>query len=202
MTTFYRVCRAICLFWLRLSGFHVYGKENVPPDRSLVIVANHSSLTDPIILACAFPYQIFFMAKDEFRQNSFMRWLLLKLGAFFVKRGEADLAAIRSAVQVLQKDRALGIFPEGHRNLKPELDEFKQGPLFIAYRAHVRILPVAIVNANHFMRFWKRNKRVIIGRPMEILSPKAEGGKSLAEYNDELKQIVAELWEKGNNIQD
>jgi len=191
---FYRFARGFCSFFFKLSGYKVIGKENIPEDKSIIIVANHTTAIDPILLACAFPYQIRFMAKDEFRQNSFTRKLMNGLGAVFVKRGEADLAAIRTMIKLLKEENAIGIFPEGSRNHDTELQDFKSGPVFIAYKTSCRILPVGIKNAKDFLCFWRKDKAIIIGKPIKVVMEDGiDRARALDEFSLKLQSEVRDL---------
>ena len=105
----YYIIRAI-LLPLSISYFGNQGKENLPTEGSAIIFSNHTSLFDPIVLGCLLPRKIYFMAKQElFRIKPFA--LFMKgLGAFPVKRGTADISAVKTALYTLRKGEVFGIF--------------------------------------------------------------------------------------------
>lgn len=194
MNPFYRFCRRLVRIWLWLSGTEYIGLEHIPADQAVLIAANHNSLGDPPMVGCAFPYQVFFLGKEELGQNPLLRKVFAALGTVFLKRGEADLAALRKALVMLKENKAVGIFPEGHRYEGDEIvGEFKQGVTFIAYRAKVKIIPVATINAGDILRFWKRDKKVVIGPPIEIEAGQCTSGEVLDKYTELLRHTIKEM---------
>lgn len=201
MNGLYRFARALTGLLLRLGGFVVTGQEHIPENESVLILANHTSFGDPVALASAFPYQITFIAKEEFLKNWFTRTLFGKgLGCTFLKKDEGDLGAIRVSMQALKSNKSVGIFPEGKRNFDHQLGEFKAGATFIAARAKVRVLPVAILNGGDLFRIWKRNIRVLIGQPLEVPLMTRASKESMAQYTELCREKVAELLAEGQTL--
>jgi len=195
MQLLYKTAAVLIAPLCKLCGLKVYGKENIPQGYvPIVAVGNHSSLADPIILGCAFlPRQIFFVAKKEFENKFLLGKLFSKLGAIYVDRNANDLSAIKKSVAVLKENKVLGIFAEGKRYKGEGLTEFKQGPVFIAYKGDSVIVPVGIRNASHLFCFWKRDCEIRIGQP--ILIDKSEGKlhEIMDIYTDRVKKAVEEL---------
>lgn len=127
--------------------FKVSGLENIPAGGAIV-AANHISLWDPPVIACAMPRQLHFMAKEELFRNPAFNWLIRKLGAFPVKRGSPDRTAIRNAITLLQEGSILGIFPEGTRSKNGILGAPEPGLALIAIKAGVPIIPTAVIGTN------------------------------------------------------
>ncbi len=204
MSPFYRFIRGLLKIWLWLSGTEYIGLENIPQNEPLMVISNHSSLGDPAMVGCAFPFQIVFLAKSELGKNSLLGYLFAKLGVVFLKRGEADLASLRKAIKVLSEEKTVGIFPEGHRTPGVILGDFKQGAAFIAYKAGVRILPMATINSKDILRFWKRNKKVIIGRPIKIEKEALNTNEVLEKYtaimHGEVKNLILDY--TGSNTEE
>lgn len=142
----------------------VEGLENFPKQGKTIIYSNHISLLDPIILGCILPRQIFFMAKVELFKNPLFRGILKQLGAFPVKRGAADLSAIKNSLQVLKQGKVFGIFPEGTRSKNGEILPFSHGIASIAHKSKAQIVPVAILgNYKPFRRL-----KIIIGEQLDF----------------------------------
>ena len=89
------------------------GQENVPSSGRLVVAGNHDSMLDPFILAAAIPRPIRYLGKSELWKVPGLRWWLGTLEAIPVHRGGSDLAAIAAAIEALEADEVVGIFPEG-----------------------------------------------------------------------------------------
>lgn len=142
----------------------VEGKENFPKTGKVIIYSNHISLMDPIVIACTLPRRIYFMAKAELFKNPVFGFILKNVGAFPVKRGTADLSAIKNSLQVLKDGKVFGIFPEGTRGKQGEIQHFSHGVASIAHRSKAQIVPIAIVGEYKLFR----PMRIIIGRPLEF----------------------------------
>jgi 1-acyl-sn-glycerol-3-phosphate acyltransferase len=158
----YRIIRDILkpIFYL-LYNIKVEGRENLPENGPLIICANHTNAIDPIILAVSMPYNISSMAKAELFKNKLFGLFLSKVGVFPVKRGEADIKSIKTALKVLKENKILGIFPEGTRNKTNEI-KAEPGVAMLAIRAESPVLPIAIVSNYKFF-----NKTIVkIGKPM------------------------------------
>lgn len=126
------------------------GEEFVPSEGPLLVVSNHVSNADPIILELAFPRPLFFMGKSELFQNPVFRLILRRFGGFPVERGTADRAALRHALLVLEHGIALGIFPEGGRSRTGALVRGLPGAGLLALESGARVLPVAIYGTEYF----------------------------------------------------
>lgn len=135
----YPIFKLIFLFKVKDRPKHI-------PEKNLIICANHKSLLDPILLALASKREINFMAKKELYNNKFFGYILRKLYAFSVDRGNNDIDAVRQSIKVLKQDKLLGIFPEGTRVKDSEIsrENFKDGVALIATKTNSNILPVRI----------------------------------------------------------
>lgn len=193
MQPLYRFGWIIFRIWAALTGVKVIGRENIPKDQEVVVVGNHTSYMDPLIVGMAFPYELHFLAKSEFAENSFIKNLFLALGVIFLKREDSDLTAMKKAVKVLHKKEAVCIFAEGRRNFDKELASFKQGAVFIANIAKAPIIPVAVYNSTNFFRFWKRNVVIKIGELITIPYDQKSNRELLDEYTDLLRQKIDSL---------
>ena len=98
-----------------LHPISVEGVENVPADGGVLLCPNHSSNWDPILVVLALPvnFRIHMMGKEELFQNPVVNWVLRKLGGFPVSRGNADIKAVKTAIQAIKSGDNLMMFPEG-----------------------------------------------------------------------------------------
>lgn len=122
------------------------GKEQIPAFGELVLCCNHQSLWDPILLAAPCGRQIHYMAKSElFLQHGILFEKLLRaLGAFPVKRNQADLGAVRHSLELLKAGEIVGIFPQGGCVQAGLPFASKSGAVRIAAHSGAPILPAAI----------------------------------------------------------
>ncbi len=130
--------KIFCRIFFRIK---VIGKENIPKEGALILCANHTSNWDLPFLFCFFPREVRFIAKEEIFSWFFIGSLARFVGAFPVKRGKADLKAMKTALEVLKKDEVLGIFPEGTRMHDEDAENAKAGVALFAYQSKADILP-------------------------------------------------------------
>lgn len=161
--TFYKVARGLFRGLLRLKGYKIEGFENFPQQGPVIIACNHVSLWDPIVVGCALDRQIFFMAKEELFSNSVFGKVLIKLGAFPVKRGRGDISAIRKSLAVLKEGHVLGLFPEGTRSLTGEIQEALSGIVLIMEKTKAPIVPVKVYNTKNLITQKQGKIRVKVG---------------------------------------
>jgi 1-acyl-sn-glycerol-3-phosphate acyltransferase len=123
------------------------GRDRVPPG-PLVVAANHFSHLDPVIVAIAARRPIRFLAVDElFGRSAFFDGLTLWLGAIPLPRSRAPLGALRLALTELKAGTAVGVFPEGMRVWSWGETPPKRGAAWLARRAGVPLLPVAVAGS-------------------------------------------------------
>lgn len=137
--------------------------DHVPREGSAVICSNHLSLLDPPLIGSSIKRHVHFMAKEELFRIPVLSYFLPKIHAFPVKRGQSDMKAIKTAIQVLRSGELFGIFPEGTRAKEGADSEAEEGAVFIALKAKAPIVPVAIVGPYRFFR----PIRVVFGEPID-----------------------------------
>jgi 1-acyl-sn-glycerol-3-phosphate acyltransferase len=122
----------------------VSGAEHVPKEGAAILTANHKSFWDSFFLGICTRRHLRFMAKTELIQGRYGS-LLVRLGAFPVKRGEADADALETAREVLRQGGLLALFPEGTRVRDPdELGDPKRGAGRLALESGAPLVPAAI----------------------------------------------------------
>ena len=176
-----------------------FGNSNVPIAGPLVVVANHGSDLDPPILGHALGRPISFMAKKELFLVPILSNIISACGAYPVKRGSTDREAIRSAINLLNKGNAIGLFLDGTRQINGRVNNPMAGAALLAAKSGANLLPVAIVNSH---RAWGKSRwpRLVpihlrIGEP--IPPPKSRRKIDLAETTNQLKEIINSLLDKG-----
>ena len=184
----------------------VVGLENLPRTGPLIIASNHLNDVDPGILCTRIPRPIVFMAKAELFRVPVLAQFLRAFGSFSVKRGEADLSALRNANQALEKGLAVLIFPEGTREGPPEqLAEAWPGAALIAQRANATVLPVAIHGSGRLgmpkmflYPFRKAQITLTIGEPFLLAKPSRLNAEAAHDGTRQIMERIALLLPEGN----
>lgn len=122
----------------------VAGLDNVPAEGPVILVANHASVLDPLVLGVALKRRIVFMAKAELFRIPVLRTVIRALGAFPVKRGQVDRGAWMTAIATLNNGKVLGIFPEGTRTEDGSIGEAQSGAARLALKTGAVVVPVGI----------------------------------------------------------
>ncbi len=176
--------------FLRLEG---RGSANIPATGPLVIASNHLSMLDPPVIGPAGTRKMYFMAKEELFVPVFGS-ICKALGAFPVKRGGADRAALRHALDILRRNEVLAIFPEGTRSKDGTLGRAEPGALMMALKGGATVVPTCVAGTDlaRCGRLWPK-VRVSFGKPMLLPPAKAVNKEMLAELTQELMQRIAAL---------
>jgi 1-acyl-sn-glycerol-3-phosphate acyltransferase len=162
------------LFFRLYNRMSVHGKERIPLEGPVLVVCNHASDLDPLVLGSFSRRQFSYMAKDTlFRIPVIGRWCRA-VGAFAVKRGAADRRAMELAIRLVQERCAVLIFPEGTRSRDGRLQKAQPGAAMLAVRmGDVPIVPIrldgtfaALPPGARFPR--PRKIRVHVGRAFRI----------------------------------
>lgn len=125
-------------------GSHAYGLDRVPPSGGAVMAANHLAAIDHTLIGTHSPRTIFFMAKAELMAVPVVGELLGWVGAFPVRRGEADRDALREARRLVREGRVVGVHVEGTRQRFGYPGEVKIGGLMIAMQEGVPVFPCGV----------------------------------------------------------
>ncbi len=180
---------AIVIFAV-ITRIRLNGIENVPTDGPFIIVANHLSWTDIPLIPLNLPRKVVYMAKEEYF-SSRIAWLVRFLGAFPVKRGEADRQALRAAEEQLKKGNILVIFPEGTRSRIRTMAKAHPGMGMIALRSGVPVVPVAITGSERVFKSFRPRVTISYGEPI-ALTPK---GKKITreDIDDAMEQVMHKI---------
>ncbi|MBM3957657.1 MAG: 1-acyl-sn-glycerol-3-phosphate acyltransferase [Gemmatimonadetes bacterium] len=155
------------------ADYSVSGRERVPRDGPLIVVANHQSNMDPPLLAASIPRRLKFLAKAEIFDRRWAGFLLNAWGAFPVRRGEADRRAYEWLLAVLAEPTgAVALFPEGTRT-PGSMGRAKRGIATVAVRSRAPLLPVGLTGTetmSHYLRVFNPTGtiRVTIGEPFAV----------------------------------
>ncbi|MEF9951822.1 MAG: lysophospholipid acyltransferase family protein [Clostridium sp.] len=142
----------------------VKGHENIPEGGS-IIAANHVSNYDPLVVAATCKRKVRFMAKAELFNNLVGKFIFGGSGMIPVKRGAADIAAIKTSIKALKSGELIGIFVEGTRVKNEEDSKAKSGVAMLSIKAEKPVVPVYIKSS--FKRF--STITITYGKPIDLL---------------------------------
>jgi 1-acyl-sn-glycerol-3-phosphate acyltransferase len=155
--------------WFRM---HIAGAGNIPDKGAAIIAPNHKSFFDSFFVALATTRHLRFMGKTELFEGRAGR-LLVRLGAFPVRRGESDADALETARTILRQGGLLALFPEGTRVRDPAtLGSPRRGAGRLAIESGAPLVPAAITGTEKlfWMGWLPKPKRVQVSfaEPIEV----------------------------------
>ena len=173
------------VLWVFFKVFHPWeghGMENIP-EGGVLMCGNHTSLGDPlyVLLCLGRNRQAHVMAKNEILKWPVIGWIMKKAGVVGVKRGNADIGAIKESMRILRNGEKLLMFPEGTRVKEGESVDAHSGAAMLATRTGVPILPIYITPNKKKVR----KVQVIFGEPY---MPPFEGRKATPEEHHRISE--------------
>ncbi len=138
-----------CFYWVTSCyRYRAWGIQNIPPSGPILLVSNHQSFLDPVLVGLSgHQRQFFALARSTLFEHPIFSWLIRSMNAVPVERGTSDMAAMRKCIEMLQVGHALLVFPEGTRTLDGATNPFLSGTLLLVKRAKPTVVPVAIEGA-------------------------------------------------------
>ena len=181
MNLLYRLGRGTArICFSNLGRMEVAGKESVPPYGPLIVVSNHLSFIDPPLLAASMARPLYFIAKKELFRDPISSYALKKFHVSPFDRSGFRADAVRILLRQLEQDKAVVVFPEGHRSPDHTMQEGFLGVVYLALKSQAPILPVGITGTEKIPG-WRMpiplcRLRANIGQPFTL--PVIEGRPS------------------------
>jgi 1-acyl-sn-glycerol-3-phosphate acyltransferase len=169
--------------WFRM---HVSGTEHIPATGAAILAPNHKSFWDSFFLGVCTRRQLRFMAKSELVEARYGK-LLVRLGAFPVRRGQSDAEAVETARVILEQGGLLSLFPEGTRVRDPDrLGDPHRGAGRLALETGAPLVPAAITGTEElFLGPFPKPRRVQVAFaapiPVSELAATPEAATELVE---------------------
>jgi 1-acyl-sn-glycerol-3-phosphate acyltransferase len=138
------LCRALCVVVFRIR---VFGRQHVPSSGGVLILSNHQSHLDPILVGLSCDRRLNYLARDTLFGFAPFRWLINSLDAIPLDREGIGLGGLKESLKRLRAGEMLLIFPEGTRTRDGNVGQLKPGFLALARRSNAALLPVAIEGA-------------------------------------------------------
>ena len=179
----------------------VEGRENIEPGRNYVLVANHQSLLDILVVLAGLPLHFKFMAKAELFSIPFIGWHMKLAGYIPLDRSsrESGRKAVFAAREWLRKGVSVLFFPEGTRSPDGQLHPFKMGAFKVAQEEKVPILPIVIDGTGEAVpkKSWSLKKKtnffLLIGRPIRVDSKDILLEKICGEVREGMAKRLARI---------
>jgi 1-acyl-sn-glycerol-3-phosphate acyltransferase len=154
--------RFVFTVWLR---YRARGIDKIPAAGGGLIVADHQSFLDPLLIGLPLSRPVSYVARDTLFPVPVIGWVLRNTYVMPIKREATSSATIRAAVERMQQGFLVGMFPEGTRCRQGEVGEFRPGFAALVRRAKLPVYPVAIAGAYQAMPrgiWWLKRRTVTV----------------------------------------
>jgi 1-acyl-sn-glycerol-3-phosphate acyltransferase len=192
------IIRSVIRFLFKLlSKIECKGLENIPVEGGVILAVNHlSQLDSPLVFMFLTRDNISALIADSYQSNPFLRWIIHYVDGIWINREQADYRALRAATLHLEKGGLLGVAPEGTRSKQRALITAKTGVAYLADKAQVPVVPVAITGTEKaffkLSHFQRPKLTVQFGTPIFFDPIKGRGRSSVMKRNtDEIMCWIA-----------
>jgi 1-acyl-sn-glycerol-3-phosphate acyltransferase len=200
-----RIQHRIARFWAQAvvwgtgCSITVRGMENLRSQRVAVYASNHTSYMDTPVIFGTLPFQFRILAKKELWPIAFIGWYLNRSGQIPIDTANphATLSSLSLGVKTLRSGTSLFVFPEGGRTATGELKPFLSGAAYLAIRAQVPLVPIALTGVYdllpiHTRHLYPGELTVHVGEPIET---KGMTPRQTDELNGLLRAAIERLLE-------
>ena len=191
------------LYFPTHGGLEVLHPGRVPVAGGLLVVSNHISHLDSPAMAVAFRgRRLRAMAKEELWKNPLFGRIIEGIGAFPVKRGEADAEGVRRCLELLADGEAVIVFAEGTRGDGRAMLPLEPGIALLAKRSGVPVLPVGVCGTQCVMpsgggKGRRQRVTVVAGEPFRYDEVAGKGRDGRARFLEELRGRILALTAEG-----
>jgi 1-acyl-sn-glycerol-3-phosphate acyltransferase len=193
------------LFLNLIAKVEVLGFENMPAEGGFVAAANHIGRLDAALAYYILDRRdIIMVVAEKYEKYAIFRWLVKITNGMFIDRYHTDFRAIRETLRRLENGQILTVTPEGTRSKTGNLNQGKPGGIYLAWKAGVPILPVAITGCEdavvkeRLKHFKRLHIRAVAGMPFRL--PPFDGKDreaALQQCTDDVMCRIAALLPEG-----
>lgn len=198
--TYYRFAqRLIRTLWPLVGRLDVQGLEHVPDEGPFLLIANHQSYLDPILIQAVVRRPIHTMAKSTEFSNPITAPILKRLRSFPVRRFETDPQSVRLALRHLAAGQGVGIYIEGERSWDGRLQPPRLGTIRLILKAGVPVVPCGVSGAYEAWPRWsslrRGSVRIRIGESLRFpkLDRRVDREDALADTRERIMSTLARL---------
>ena len=187
---FYKIVRPIVLILIKiLYPSQVLGLDNIPKEGRILLAGNHTKWLDPVLLVSVVKRQVHFLAKEELF-HGLTKPIVKGMGCVPVNRKIHDKNALQGAIDFLNNDLCVGIFPEGTITRTDDIImPFKIGAVKACSETNSKLVPFVITGK---YKLFRKGVKIEFLEPMTI-------GNNLDEENNKLMNKISNKLEEGNN---
>ncbi|HSU65921.1 MAG TPA: lysophospholipid acyltransferase family protein [Tepidisphaeraceae bacterium] len=165
-TFMFKSLQVVARIWTTLMfDLKVFGAHRVPDEGGVLLISNHQSYLDPVLLGVRLRRPLSYLAKSELFTNKAFSWLIRSLGAFPVRQGAGDVGAMRETIARLQEGHALNVYPEGSRTENGQLQPIEKGVALVIRKAKVPVVPVVIQGSYDA---WPKCRKIFRPHPIQV----------------------------------
>jgi 1-acyl-sn-glycerol-3-phosphate acyltransferase len=186
------------ILWTIGAQVQVEGLKQIDKSKAYIYAVNHLSALDIPVLYKYLPFQFRILAKKELFRYPFMGWHLRRSGQIAVDQNNirSSIRSVGNAVRALKGNMPIVIFPEGGRSEDGQLQAFMSGAFYLAIKAQVDVVPMALVGTfevlpiNSF-HIRPRPIRLLVGNPISTVGMNIRSMESLTEKT---REAIADLY--------
>jgi 1-acyl-sn-glycerol-3-phosphate acyltransferase len=186
---------------------HVVGLENVPRTGGVILASNHRSFVDSVVIPVVAPRKVVFLAKSDYFTGTGIKGALIRgwfegLGMLPVDREDtmAAMTSLDTALEVLGRGEAFGLYPEGTRSRDGRLYRGRTGVAHLALTAGVPVVPVGLIGTEHVQPIGSNLPRLVkvtvtFGKPIDFTGAYAGVplGRARRDATDTIMTAIQEL---------
>lgn len=202
-------------FLIRIIGFRYFklrheGAEHIRRSDPFILAPVHRSHLDAPLIGSLTHRKVRYLGKEELFKPRPLGWLMRAVGTFPVRRGDADLDAMRAASELLNGGSAMLVFPEGTRQASDDIGEIFDGTAWLAARTRVDVVPIGVAGTSQALpsgaKFPKRTRVAIaVGEPLAPPA-RADGAKpkraDLQAWSASLREAMARQQARARELAD
>jgi 1-acyl-sn-glycerol-3-phosphate acyltransferase len=192
-------------------SLRVIGRRNMPESGPVLVIANHQSFFDPVLMGVASRRYLTFMARKTLFNNKFLANLITSLDAFPIDNKGLGKEGLKLTLEALDKNKAVLVFPEGERTHTGQIEPFQPGISLLIKRVKAPIVPIAIAGAYDafprttiipqpaplFLKPWAATLAISVGKPID---PKTVVNLGREEMLKCLEDAVKAEWQKAEKL--
>ena len=181
-----------------------WGQNNIPDTGPVLMLANHQSFLDPILMGYGCGKRHFYsLGRSTLYDTKFTAFMGRMTNSIPVEQGAGDVAAMKKCIEVLKDGQGLAMFPEGARTADHQVQEFQTGAMLVIKRAKPQVVPVAVEGPFQAWprsakrpKLWGQKVGIMYGEPIaaEVLTSMkpAEAMEMLRQRVDTMRRDLAD----------